>query len=63
MATALQKLWFFRQKEQTLPLFCVVQVWRMIVSCGIVLMVAVQNIMSNFREITVPGVLQTEHKS
>lgn len=62
METTLQKLWVFRPKEQILPVFCVVQVWRMIVSCGILLMVAVQNIMSIFREITVPTVLQTEHK-
>jgi len=53
---------FFRQKEQTPPVFCVVQVWRMIVSCGILPMVAVQNITRIFREITVPTVHQTEHK-
>lgn len=63
METTLQKLWFFMQKEQTLSVFCVVQVWRMVVSCGILLMVTVQNIRSIFREITVSTVLQTEHKT
>lgn len=63
METALQKLCFFMQKEQTLSVFCVVQVWRMVVSCGILLMVTVQNIRRIFREITVPTVLQTEHKT
>lgn len=35
----------------------------MFFSCGVLLTVAVQNIRSVFREITVPTVLQTEEKS
>lgn len=54
---------FLQTKRARFSVFCVVQVRRLFFSCGLLLMVAVQNIRSIFREITVSAVLQTEHKT